>query len=85
MGRDSERGNSRLVRDPFTATHWNGRDIALTVSPGLPGGRSVGELARELFRRELQPEEWADLVGAPDEATVHVAVARLWHRVSRVL
>jgi hypothetical protein len=60
-------------RDPFTAAHWNGA-VVVTIHPppmrlNLPDAPA---LARALFGRELMAAEWADLVGAPDGATVGV-------------
>lgn len=75
LGRAHHENNEQ--RDAFTTAHWNGRDLALTVFPAPPGRPSVGELARALIGRDVQPAEWAELVGAPDGSTLRVATARV--------
>ncbi len=64
--------SSSAARDPFTAAHWNGQ-VHVVVYPPAHGPPSVAAQARALFGLDLAPPEWAELVGAPDGATVAVA------------
>jgi len=62
------------ARDPFTARHWNQRDIILVVAPPVHASSTVAGVTSRLLGRTLDAAGWARLLGVPDAAHITLAV-----------